>query len=1125
MTNLELDTLSRNKIVSEIETNFLVEAGAGSGKTTMLVNRMVAMVENGIDISKICAITFTKAAANEFYDRFQKLLIERSNPDYVWEDKGIAGQLPCPTPVTRSRCEEALRNIDLCFMGTIDSFCNMVLSEHPSAAKIPSDSTLITDVDAALMYSQYYVRICEGEFGEDIADMARTFNLLHRDGKKVFAECMPFFMENRNVHFNFPRETNFDIDTLFADVRKGLISLMKYLCENKEAFRYDGNKESTKVWDEIEKFYGLIRRRWSTNYSSVIYAISKLLKLCVTSAAAADNPPLINKWFEQSKRGGFYKFTEDFAATSKELNRLKYSISMTLFDACKTVFENELREKGCLTFFDYLFYLRNMLKEDAENNEGRLIKYISRRHSYFLIDEFQDTNPMQAEIFFYLASETPNPRWEQCLPKPGSLFIVGDPKQSIYRFRGADVRAFLYVKELFVDHVGEVLSLCRNFRSTKTLCEYFNRVFTNLLPQETPDQSKFEEIPVPDETLNELQGVYTYKTYGGKAADDNPGHEDRHLIPDIVRRLVNQEKYLIRAKGDKEPRPIKYSDFMVITYGKQKLGPIMEEFRIHDVPVKVEGKIPFETNAALNEAFKLYSAITNTEDILSLYGSLTGKVFRLLDKDILDYKDCGGKLTLKSNFDRSGCEEEYALKVADAIESLKSWNRKSQSMSPAALFVDIVEKFKIFNYVPADNIEVLYYTIELIRSAEKAGIIVNHKDCVLYVSELLSGKSDQERCLALSDNLDCVRMANLHKVKGLEAPIVILAGAANRQRPVTRRIEHNPDGTEGYVFKITPENDGFKASPYFETSIFAEFEDAEKLSRDAETQRLIYVGATRARNALIVAQRYQYTGKNETLTLNSKWSPIVESETPDIFEFLGNPSYKGSSSGGVKNSTDLYEKGEEECVINHSDNGELRANEINTYSVLNPSLLRVKSKVSEVHGDAEDKAEITDRRYPRLLGTTVHRLLEIMVSSKGAFDAEGAVSEVISEFKSYADDKLLEKLRTALNDVADTMMNGGYPQSNGAPQNLMEVLSKAEEVYCEVPFSYKVNAEGKETIVNGIMDVVYCSEGKWHIVDYKTSAEGDDLDTKYQNQLSAYVKAFKEITGNDADAMTYHVCW
>ena len=154
---LEKDTESRNKIISEINTNFFVEAGAGSGKTTMLVSRMVAMVEAGIDISRICAITFTKAAAGEFYERFQKLLIERSNPDFKWEDKGYAGQLPKPTEDTRKLCGDALQNIDLCFMGTIDSFCSMILSEHPSEAGIPSDSNIVSDENRHEIQAARYV--------------------------------------------------------------------------------------------------------------------------------------------------------------------------------------------------------------------------------------------------------------------------------------------------------------------------------------------------------------------------------------------------------------------------------------------------------------------------------------------------------------------------------------------------------------------------------------------------------------------------------------------------------------------------------------------------------------------------------------------------------------------------------------------------------------------------------------------------------------------------------------------------------------------------------------------------------------------------------------------------------
>ena len=163
MNNFEIDSLSRTKIVSQINTNFFVEAGAGSGKTTMLVNRMVAMVEEGIDIGKISAITFTKAAAGEFYDRFQKKLIERSNPALVGyvPEESRPGDLKPLTEEGRERCEKALQNIDLCFMGTIDSFCNMILSEHPFDAQIPSDSTIISDDELRVVLSRIFVLISE----------------------------------------------------------------------------------------------------------------------------------------------------------------------------------------------------------------------------------------------------------------------------------------------------------------------------------------------------------------------------------------------------------------------------------------------------------------------------------------------------------------------------------------------------------------------------------------------------------------------------------------------------------------------------------------------------------------------------------------------------------------------------------------------------------------------------------------------------------------------------------------------------------------------------------------------------------------------------------------------------
>ena len=114
-------------------------------------------------------------------------------------------------------------------------------------------------------------------------------------------------------------------------------------------------------------------------------------------------------------------------------------------------------------------------------------------------------------------------------------------------------------------------------------------------------------------------------------------------------------------------------------------------------------------------------------------------------------------------------------------------------------------------------------------------------------------------------------------------------------------------------------------------------------------------------------------------------------------------------------------------------------------------------------------------------------------------------------------------MRKDLIQVAEKMRSTGYPQTNGLPQDILGTLLAADEVYCEVPFCYKEETENNTVLWDGIMDAVYCVGGQWHIIDYKTNAEGDDLDTRYQNQLAAYVKAFKEITGEDADARTYHI--
>lgn len=1149
ITITDIDSISRNKIVSETNKNFFVEAGAGSGKTTMLVSRMVAMVEAGIDISKICAITFTKAAAGEFYNRFQKALIERSNPDYVWADKGFAGQLPAPTDTSRERCTEALKNIDLCFMGTIDSFCGMVLSEHPSEAGIPSDATILSDDEAKSIYKQIFVGICEGKYGEKLRELSSAFRTLHYDPSEVFVRGQKMFMDNRNVYFNYnpADEKLIDVDKVFLEDKENIVRALSCLSEHRELM-YSNTNASVSAWDELDKSLKRLKGKWSYNMPRVLFALKAIKDIRVIPSALDKYAISLGPCFAPGgARGVWLEFTptQDGGLYDK-LNDLRYRISMTFLNECVPVIEQVMRDKGAMTFFDYLYYLRNMLKKDA-TEEGKLIRYIYDRHSYFLIDEFQDTNPMQAEIFFYLASEKPVGQWSSCVPRPGSLFIVGDPKQSIYRFRGADVSSFLKVKRLFEVSGGEILSLSRNFRSTRGLHLYFNDVFSKMLPEETVDQSKYEPIPPADKDRDEFQGIYSYAAYSSSLAADHPGESDPEQIRKIINALVGHKEFLITV-GDEEPRPITYNDIMIIVYGKAKIDGIMQELEQNEIPMRVEGKVPFKRNDALILVAKIYTAIARPEDRMSLYEVLKGTYYGISDEELMKYRLAGGTISLLADVITS--EDEPVARIGTAISKLKEILHRSRGMSPVALFTEIMDGLEVFRVTPAENLEVLYYTLELMRNAEKTGKIVSLSDGSAYLSELITEKSGEERCLSLSEDGNRVHIANLHKVKGLEAPIVILSSAPQFGGSSDYRIVHGDNASEGYIFALKKERDDSQNnSALFETKDYGDEKAAEQASGSAENTRLVYVAATRARNALIVCDSIQKNRSGETH--KSIWTNFIPG-AKDIFKATEEATAAVREKPELVSVSPLYDQARADCVLNNRDAQKA------THILENPSKTRISSKLNdEVENvvvvddstlaegydvensdkDIPDKEstecktltesarrEIAEvHRYPTLLGTMTHRLMEILISTRNEIDSKLLIDEIIREYRTPQNAPHEKQLSEALSGVAKAIRSGGYSQTNTAPKDILRTLLDADEVYCEVPFCYKENIDGEDVLWNGIMDVVYCSAGVWHIIDYKTNADGNDLDKKYQAQLNAYIKAFKATTGHDADAMTYHI--
>ena len=210
------DKLARERISTDIYENFFVEAGAGSGKTTQLVQRMTEMIKAGIDVSKISAITFTKAAAREFYERFQNQLIIESNNEKL-------------DNAERKRCDEALRNIDLCFMGTIDSFSHLILHEHPSEGRIPSDSEVKDDAEMAEIFKREYTAILHHEYGDELFEKYEQFSAVQDHPKLVFTEFISRIINARDAYFIYEHDDISDVDEYFSEEKHRLMQTIDCL--------------------------------------------------------------------------------------------------------------------------------------------------------------------------------------------------------------------------------------------------------------------------------------------------------------------------------------------------------------------------------------------------------------------------------------------------------------------------------------------------------------------------------------------------------------------------------------------------------------------------------------------------------------------------------------------------------------------------------------------------------------------------------------------------------------------------------------------------------------------------------------------------------------------------------
>ena len=1160
------DSLARENIRNNINENIFVEAGAGSGKTTSLVDRMMAMVrgdeasgQEGRDISRICAITYTKAAANEFYGRFRKRLSEELNKP---ADKRAPEQV-------LERYRNALENIDLCFMGTIDSFCQTLLREHPDMAKIPASADMITAEEKTGMYKNIFVDMLNGKYGADAQNKA-----------KRFCEYVPVYKQmsviktvtdeldnHRDARFCC-KNASADPDNDLADEFKIISTIGSYVNAHPESV-LTSNAKNRQFPERAQKCRSLMSGKASDDLLGFCELTKDLKYINIAdplppqiAAAAGDlfTEELYGRGKVKKKR--YIIDTDTYRTVFNEVLEQPFRATM---DLCTEVLKEAVRVRrtqGRLTFYDWLYHLRNMLRDDAAK-DGRLISYIREKHSYYLVDEFQDTDPIQAEIIFYLTAseETLCSDWRKCVPREGSLFIVGDPKQSIYRFKGADIEQFIRIRKMFENSaVSSVMELTKNFRSNKELCTAFNKKFSDMMPKDTDNNAAYRAIPLddkPDDAAGTVGGVYYYKSYNDKHDTKRATQCDRMQTAEIIKRLVGDERFKI-SRYDKNTDTcyadtIKFSDIMVIVFSKNDVGIYMNELTDKNIPVMAEGKIFFSRCEMLKAVKDVAECVADPKNSAALYNVLTGPFGGISENELASLRAEGASLSL---FERKNkCLDAHPA-VKKTVLSLYGLYQDSLKLSPTAVIELICDKLEPEKYFSSNDLEYYYFALELVRKAESSGEITDLPAAAKMLNDLANDKSSEERCMALQQELDRVRVANLHKVKGLEAPVVILASPKDTGFPPSYYIKRfEAADSQGYnenmyVFELTDKDTNMTAAKSSENRGEARLEQHQS---DGEDLRKLYVAATRAEKLLIISQAYVSGDDGEERQDTLYWSELRDMCSGDFFDVFTADPDKAPISGRA-------EADAEELVADAelTDFGKDAGSRQKTYTVKLPSDIKVSKKgdaekpadpqenadepeyepedpelsaeetqASEAPEVSPDDEEATVADVPaNIMGTMVHRLMEKLVTAKQIYTDE-SINSVIAEITAdhwHEDDTVF----AALKKVYTTMTTGGYPQSNKRDSDLLAVLADAE-CHCELPFCFtdddneNENGEKVRKVVNGVIDLAYCKDGSWYIVDYKTNKVGTGLDEHYAYQLAAYKKALKMLLGVDAQAYIYHI--
>jgi len=1049
------DQKQRDLIEQSLDKTMLVEAAAGTGKTTCMVKRMVALLASGrCQIQSMAAVTFTRKSAAELRSRFQLSL-----------EDALRG----PNPSAKQNLERALSRVERCFVGTIHSFCARILRERPAEAGIdPAFREIDEEEDRRLRRKAWDDCVARLYAGDD----------------PLLAELGSVGIGIGNLWESFRKFADYpDVDVWpapeveppdFDAVRDLLHEVASHVTEIEAVFPANYSD-----WAVLMRKYGRVRRMISyRDLHSPLDLVSILKQFTGTKIEPEKWPKGERMAREENAIWNNFKKRGD-----EHLNQWRkccYPTCMKVMFRAKQVYDSLREESGLLNYQDLLMKAVALL----EDKPG-VRQYFRRRFSHLLVDEFQDTDPVQAQVMMLLTAQDCNETdWKLCKPSQGSLFVVGDPKQSIYRFRRADIVTYNKVKSM-VAECGQVVTLQANFRSCPSLIEWVNRTFQKSFPENSTAEAP-QYTPL-------LPGIPHVRDVAGstiQCLDIPPALEkdqipiyEANIIAHHIRKAVD-ERLTLPGSG-REVRP---GDFMIITRKKRNLALYAEQLQAVGIPHQVTGGNAVNRSRELALLQTCVKAVIQPANPVALVAALRSELFGISDAALYHFKQAGSRFSFTEPV--SGCVPAGdGEAVEDAFSRMRKYSGWLSVMPPVAALEKIIADLGLAAWAagrPDRNVLAgsLMKAVELLREAQRESWSV--ADLVRYMADLVDGTEKHDSLPVLPSLASAVQVMNLHKVKGLEAPVVFLADPTGETGiSPSLYIDRSGERIAGYMVVHGQQANGIKpvvALP----SQWETLKEREKAYEQAETVRLLYVAATRAGSQLTIAQRGS-AGARGNQRNPWKFFHAHLKECPSLPVFADvEPAPVSSDRVGE----------EEVSLVLASIESRWQRISTPTYLVAGVKAISV-TRTGVASPDGEHGTE---------WGTVIHSLLQVAMRDRSA-DLRSLAETFLAEQGMLEPDLIKQALET----IESVMASEIWSRAMNSVQRLVEV-----------PFQILMGSAGQagsptHTTLRGVIDLAFLEPPGWVIVDYKTDRRSagqlKDLVEHYRGQVDTYAHAWEAITG------------